>query len=75
MIRGSGIALSVVGRGVVVLDGAPRPTDTAAGVYSLDGVDCSVEPQSCVPIQDDPVRLVLEEAAEAEPTRSGPGTR
>ena len=57
VVRGSGIALSVVGRGVVTLDGDPRFTGDDAGVYSLDGVDCSVEPQSCVPLPTEPQRF------------------
>ena len=59
VVRGSGIALSVVGRGVVTLDGDPRFTGDDAGVYSLDGVDCSVEPQSCVPLPAEPQRFTL----------------
>ncbi len=59
VMRGSGIALSVVGRGVVTLDGDPRFTGDDAGVYSLDGVDCSVEPESCVPLPTDPQRFTL----------------
>jgi hypothetical protein len=59
VVRGSGIALSVVGRGVVTLDGDPRFTGDDAGVYSLDGVDCSVEPQSCVPLPTEPQRFTL----------------
>src|SRR5262245_50403285 len=45
--RGSGITLSAVGRGVVMLDGDPRFPGDDVGVYSRDGVDCSVEPTSC----------------------------
>ena len=75
VIHGSGVALSVVGRGVVLLDGEPRATGDDVGVYSLDGVDCSLEPVSCVPISDDPARLKLEVATEVEPTRSGADTR
>ena len=59
VIRGSGIALSAVGRGVVTLDGDPRFAGDDAGVYSLDGVDCSVEPQNCVALPTDPQRFTL----------------
>ena len=59
MMRGSGIALSIVGRGVVTLDGDPRFVGDDAGVYSLDGVDCSVEPENCVALPDDPQRFTL----------------
>jgi hypothetical protein len=75
VIRGSGIALSVVGRGVVSLDGEPRVTGDDVGVYSLDGVDCSVEPSTCAPIPEDPVRVRLDKPVEEEPTQSGTGTR
>jgi hypothetical protein len=59
VIRGVGIALSAVGRGVVSLDGERRFPEEDAGVYSVDGVDCSVEPQSCTPLPDEPIRLRL----------------
>ena len=58
--RGSGITVSAVGRGVVVLDGEPRFLGDDAGVYSLDGVDCSVEPLTCTPLPSEPERFVLE---------------
>jgi hypothetical protein len=57
LIRGSGISLSAVGRGSVSLDGEPRYPDDDVGVYSLEGVDCSLEPQSCEAIPDEPVRV------------------
>jgi hypothetical protein len=60
-IRGGGIALSVVGRGNVTLDGEPRFLLDDMGVYSLEeGIDCSVEPASCTPITDEPIKLKLE---------------
>jgi hypothetical protein len=58
--RGSGITVSAVGRGTVMLDGDPRLTDADAGVYSLDGADCSVEPLSCTPLPLEPERFTLE---------------
>jgi hypothetical protein len=75
VINGAGLALSVVGRGVVQLDGEPRVAGEDVGVYSLDGVDCSVEPENCVQIPNDPVRLKLESAAESESRGQGTGTR
>lgn len=64
-IRGGGIALSVVGRGNVTLDGDPRWLLDDLGVYSQEeGIDCSVEPASCTPIGDEPLRLKLEPAPE-----------
>jgi hypothetical protein len=59
VIRGTGLALSTVGRGYVLLDGEPHVPGDDMGVYSLDGADCSTEPQSCVPVPDDPIRLKL----------------
>jgi len=71
VVRGTGIDLSAVGRGAVVLDGEPRFVGDDVGVYSLDGVDCSVEPVTCVPIPSDPVRFLFG-AAESGPGGSGP---
>src|SRR5262245_37478924 len=58
--RGTGIAVSAVGRGVVMLDGEPRWPGDDVGVYSHDGADCSTEPESCVPLPTDPERFALE---------------
>jgi hypothetical protein len=57
--RGMGIDISAVGKGAVVLDGEPRFVGDDAGVYSLTGVDCSLEPASCSPLPADPTRFVL----------------
>jgi hypothetical protein len=43
----------------VTLDGDRVTILDDAGVYSLDGVDCSSEPQSCTPLPDDPERFTL----------------
>jgi len=59
VIRGTGIAVSAVGRGVVSLDGERRFPEDDAGVYSVDGVDCGVEPETCTPLPDEPVRFRL----------------
>jgi len=59
VVRGGGISLSAVGRGVVVLQAERRLPGEDAGVYSLDGVDCSLEPELCAALPDDPTRLVL----------------
>jgi hypothetical protein len=58
--RGSGITVSAVGRGSVMLDGDPRFEADDVGVYSLDGTDCSVEPLSCTPLPLEPERFLLE---------------
>jgi hypothetical protein len=57
--RGTGITISAVGRGVVMLDGDPRFVGDDAGVYSLDGADCSVESESCLPLPSEPERYDL----------------
>ena len=66
--RGSGITVSAVGRGVVILDGdPPRYAGDEAGVYSLDGADCSVEPDSCLPLPTEPERYDLVPPATPQP--------
>ena len=57
--RGSGIAVSAVGHGVVVLDAEPRFPGDEAGVYSLAGVDCSLEPELCAARPTEPERFEL----------------
>jgi len=73
VVHGTGIALSVVGRGVVTLDGDPRFTGDDAGIYSLDGVDCGVEPQNCVPLPTDPQRFTLSPPAVPNPNQKSIG--
>ena len=60
VVRGSGISVSAVGRGVVMLDAEPKFAGDEAGVYSLDGVDCSLEPALCTPLPTEPERFTLE---------------
>jgi hypothetical protein len=70
VVRGTGISLSAVGRGVVSLDGERRITGEDAGVYSLeDGVDCGVDPLLCVALPDEPERFVLGSEATEENAR------
>jgi hypothetical protein len=57
--RGSGIDVSAVGKGFAILDGEPRFSGDDVGVYSLDGVDCGVEPEQCLPLPPDPTRFTL----------------
>ena len=59
VVRGNGIDVSAVGRGVVMLDGEPRVPGEDTGVYSLDGADCELEPQLCTPVPIEPERFVL----------------
>jgi hypothetical protein len=57
--RGTGISVSAVGRGIVVLDGDGL-VDDDPGVYSLDeGVDCGMTPELCTPLPSEPQRFVL----------------
>lgn len=72
VIRGAGIDVEAVGRGIVTLDGEPRVPGDDVGVYSLDGADCDVEPQRCVPLPTEPERFVLGPADERNPPGSGP---
>ena len=58
-VRGSAIALSAVGRGAVTLQAERLNPLDDAGVYSLDGTDCSVQPTSCTPLPDDLERFAL----------------
>ena len=59
LVRGIGIDVSAVGRGVVMLDGDPTVPGEDTGVYSLDGADCELEPELCAPLPTEPVRFVL----------------
>ncbi|HLE99815.1 MAG TPA: hypothetical protein VI540_07945 [Gaiellaceae bacterium] len=59
LVRGSGISISAVGRGFVVLHGERKAQDDDAGVYSLEGVDCQLETATCLPLPDVPTRVVL----------------
>ena len=67
--RGSGITVSAVGRGVVMLDGDPRYPGEEVGIYSLDGIDCSAEPTGCTPLPTEPVRFTLEPPSTETRTR------
>jgi hypothetical protein len=59
VVRGSGISLSAVGRGVVSLDAERTLLEEDAGVYSLGGVDCGIEPALCTPLPDEPELFIL----------------
>lgn len=58
-VRGTGIALSAVGHGAVSLQAERLNPFDDAGVYSLDGTDCSVQLTSCTPLPDDFERFPL----------------
>lgn len=66
--RGSGISVSAVGRGVVMLHAEPKFAGDDAGVYSFEeGVDCSLEPTLCTPLPTEPERFTLEPPAPENP--------
>jgi hypothetical protein len=71
--RGSGIALSGVGWGSVTLTGQPRFFGDDVGVYSVDGVDCSDEADSCTPLPEIPLKLKLGTSATESSSRSSAG--
>ena len=70
VIRGVGIVVSAVGRGVVSLDGERRFPEDDAGVYSVDGVDCGLESQACTPLPDEPERFRLGAPPDEDAPRS-----
>jgi hypothetical protein len=59
VLRGRGIDLAAVGRGLVWLDGDPRPLDESTGLYSVTGVDCGIEPLLCTPLPDELARFTI----------------
>lgn len=59
VVKGSGIAVSAVGRGTVTLDGDRRLPEDNAGVYSLDGIDCGLDVTACTPFPDNPERYPI----------------
>ncbi len=60
VVRGAGISMSAVGRGIVSLDADPRLPGEDVGVYSLeDGVDCDVERALCTALPDESERFTL----------------
>ena len=68
VIHGNGITLSAVGRGSVSIDGEPKFIGDDLGMYSIESdVDCGLEPESCIAISDEPVRLKLAKAPEPAP--------
>jgi hypothetical protein len=67
--RGTGISLSAVGRGFVTFDGEPRLLGEDVGLYSLEGVDCGVEPERCLPVPEEPTRVPIEPAPEENGVR------
>lgn len=75
VIRGTGISVSAVGRGLVQIDGEPRFAGDPLGVYSFDGIDCGSEPESCDAVPDEAVRHRLGGATEEGEGRAGTGSR
>jgi hypothetical protein len=75
VVRGTGITLSAVGKGSVWLDGEPRFEGDDTGIYSVEGVDCSLEAELCTAIPDEPLRLRLGPSSEKDPVKPGVGSR
>jgi hypothetical protein len=71
LVRGIGIDVSAVGRGVVMLDGDPRVPGEDGGVYSLDGADCELEPHLCTALPTEPERFVLGPTTDERSPRTG----
>ena len=69
VIRGTGMSVSAVGRGDVLLDGEPRWLGDDVGVFSLEGVDCVMAPQLCLPVPTEPERYEL--GSDGETTGKG----
>lgn len=59
VVKGTGISVSAVGRGWATLDADRLLPDEPAGVYSLDGIDCSVEATLCTGLPDEPERHAI----------------
>jgi hypothetical protein len=70
--RGAGISVSAVGRGNLMLDAEPRFTGDDVGVYSLDGVDCGLDPMSCTPLPATAEKYALAPAEPEGPQLRGP---
>jgi hypothetical protein len=58
-IRGWGIFVSAVGRGVVAFDGEPRVAGESVGVYSFEDVDCAIDPTFCIALPEEYERFTL----------------
>lgn len=71
VIRGEGLSLSAVGRGVVVLHGERKQPTDDAGVYSLD-VDCSENPELCLPLPSEPERHLVRPPQSEDDVRATP---
>lgn len=59
VLRGAGMSVSAVGVGDVVLDGDPRWLGDDIGVFSLEGVDCVMESELCLPVPTESTRYEL----------------
>jgi hypothetical protein len=71
VVRGSGITVSAMGRGIVQLDGEPRFPGEPTGLYSInDGVDCSLEPTLCTPLPEERETFMLGTTEEPPEPRS-----
>ncbi len=67
-VKGSGISISVVGRGEAFFDGE------GAGVFSTSGADCRLAPETCRPLPDVGQRIKIGGSQPAERS-AGSGQR
>ena len=71
IVRGTGIDVSAIGRGVVHLNGEPKANGEPTGLYSInDGIDCSLEPTLCTQLPDERESFILGAAEERPESRS-----
>jgi hypothetical protein len=68
LIRGAGIDVEAVGRGLVTLDGEPRFPGDDVGLYSLDGADCGMDPLDCDQLPLDATPFALEPSGPDTPS-------
>jgi hypothetical protein len=73
VVRGVGIDVSALGRGIVQLDGDARAPGESTGLYSInEGIDCSLEPALCLPLPEERETHTLGEAPEERPELRSP---
>lgn len=71
VLRGAGMSVSAVGVGQVVLEGDPRWIGDDVGVFSLDGIDCVMASELCLPVPTEATRYELR----SDESTTGKGVR
>jgi len=70
VVRGSGIAISAMGRGLVHLDGESKLGEST-GLYAInDGIDCSIQPALCTPLPEERETFLLGASEDTPVSRS-----